>query len=126
MLLSVSTNRINGVEMIEALWSTEFRDGNNQMFGSGIVVFENGKVLGGDSGFTFVGDYSIKYGVGYASIRVKRYSNTINMQSISGLDDYVLDAVGKIDRNHMVFTGTSKSAPGFTINIDMVRRAELP
>lgn len=112
--------------MIEALWSTEFRDGNNQMFGSGIVVFENGKILGGDSGFTFVGNYSIKDGVGYASIRVRCYSNTINMQSISGLDDYVLDAVGKIDHNHMVFTGTSKSVPGFTMNIDMTRRAELP
>ena len=60
MLLSVSANKINEVEMIEALWSTEFRDGNNQMFGSGIVVFENGKVLGGDRGFTFVGNYSIK------------------------------------------------------------------
>ena len=112
--------------MIEALWSAEFRDSNNQMFGSGIVVFENGKVLGGDSAFTFVGNYFIKDGIGHATIRVKRYSNTINMQSISGLDDYVLDAIGAIDREHMIFNGTSKSAPGFTLNIDMVRRAELP
>lgn len=112
--------------MIEALWSAEFKDANDLMSGSGIVIFENGKVLGGDSGFTFVGNYEIKDGIGYASIRVRRYSNTINMQSISGLDDYTLDAVGKIDRNHMIFTGTSKSVPGFTLNIDMVRRAELP
>ena len=112
--------------MIEALWSAEFIDPNNQMFGSGIVVFENGKVLGGDSAFTLVGSYFIKDGIGHATIRVKRYSNTINMQSISGLDDYVLDATGKIDRDHMIFSGTSKSIPEFKLKIDMVRRAELP
>ena len=84
--------------MIEALWSAEFKIPNGSNFVSGIAVFENGKVLGGDSSFTWIGNYDIK----------------------------VLDVVGNINAERMELSGTSKQIPGFQLNIELIRRAELP
>lgn len=42
--------------MIEALWSVEFMS-NLQGAGAGVAVFETGRVLGGDAGYTYVGKY---------------------------------------------------------------------
>ncbi len=41
--------------MVEGLWTVQFQ--GPQGDGGGVVVFTNGKVLGGDSGFTYVGTY---------------------------------------------------------------------
>ena len=112
--------------MIEALWSAEFKIPNGSNFGSGIAVFENGKVLGGDSSFTWIGNYDIKDGVISGPLRIKRYSHSIQLPSISGLDDYVLDVVGNINAERMELSGTSKQIPGFQLNIELIRRAELP
>lgn len=37
--------------MIEALWSVEFVAANGN-YGGGVVIFESGRIFGGDSSFT--------------------------------------------------------------------------
>ena len=43
---------------VEALWSVSFQS-NFGMRGDGIVVFESGRVLGGDSVMIYTGHYRI-------------------------------------------------------------------
>ncbi len=44
--------------MIEGLWAVQYVgiQGN----GGGVVVFIDGKVLGGDTGYTYVGTYTVR------------------------------------------------------------------
>lgn len=112
--------------MIDALWAIEFKLPDNSDFGSGVAVIETGKVLGGDSSFSYIGSVSVKDGIASARIHCKKYSNKIRLSSISGVDDYMLDATGPIDPSKMRLIGTSPSIPNFKLIIEMTRIAELP
>ncbi len=46
---------------IEALWTVEFIS-NLQVFGSGVVVLETGRVFGGDAQYYYLGDFDVKHG----------------------------------------------------------------
>ncbi len=43
---------------LEGLWTIQFRH-SLKNFGTGVVVLTKGKILGGDAGFWYSGDYSI-------------------------------------------------------------------
>ena len=112
--------------MVEALWSAEFRLPNGSNFGAGIVVLETGRLLGGDSSFTYIGEYSIKDGQVSGFIRARKFSHSINLPSISGLDDSVIEISGMVGNQTMTLTGKIKALPGFTLEVSLTRRAELP
>ena len=112
--------------MVEALWSAEFRLPNGSNFGAGIVVLETGRILGGDSSFTYIGEYSIKDGQVSGFIRSQKFSHSINLPSISGLDDSVIKISGMAGEKKMTLIGKIDVLPGFILEIDLTRRAELP
>jgi hypothetical protein len=47
--------------MLEALWSVGFITGQG-LHGAGVVIFETGRVFGGDSYFYWVGSYRVGAG----------------------------------------------------------------
>lgn len=111
--------------MIEALWSVEFTS-NNNFVGAGIVVFETGRVLGGDSMMTYIGNYEISKGIVSATIAVKQYSSLSNMTSVVGLNQFTLSVQGNIAQQNMTLTGYVIEDNSKTILIKATRRAELP
>ena len=111
--------------MLEALWSVDFQS-NSQMWGTGVAVFETGRVLGGDSAMVYIGEFSVDpNGTVHAEIKVSRYS-TVPMPSVVGMENFTLSVKGKADRKEMKLTGVVKEDPSRTITIHAVRRAELP
>ena len=91
--------------MIEALWSIEFQS-NLGLLGSGVAVFETGRVLGGDSAFMYAGSYEISNGIINSKIKVTKYSDTSNMQSVMGqLNVFNLNLSGNVDASSIVLTG---------------------
>lgn len=110
--------------MIEAMWSAKF-DANKQIVGTGVVVISNGKIMGGDSGFTYIGDCSVSGGVVTARLRVKQYSSVPGMVSIAGLNDYWLTLTGQKGHDSMVLKGQPDSIPAITITVELSRLAEL-
>lgn len=110
--------------MIEAMWSAEF-DANNTIMGTGVVVISNGKIMGGDSGFTYIGDCSVSGGVVKARLRVKQYSNISGMVSIAGLNDYTLTLTGQAAHDVMVLKGHPDINPAVTITAKLSRLEEL-
>ncbi len=110
--------------MIEALWSVQFGSNLND-FGAGCVVLETGRVLGGDSGYYYVGSYKVENDVIAARIKVTHYSGELN--SIFGnVREFELQVTGKPERNIFVLNGHVEGHPELKISIRLTRRAELP
>lgn len=116
---------------IEALWSVTFVSTSGQQLsgGNGVVVLETGRVLGGDSAFTYVGRYSFnpKTDLLESEIRVRKYGQT-DMQSIFGpMVEFNLVLTGKPSGHDAIrFEGFVKEHPQLQIVIAAQRQAELP
>lgn len=110
--------------MLEALWSVDFSS-NVQGFGSGVVVLETGRVLGGDAQYFYVGSYSVENGVAYAKVNITHYAgppNTVFGQAKS----VTLQFSGKPDHNQFELQGSVVGNPALSIRVRFTRRAELP
>lgn len=112
--------------MIEALWSADFSS-NFGLNGSGVIVLETGRALGGDSSMMYVGNYTVSHdGILNGELHVTIYSSPPNMQSVVGFKDFHLLVSGKADTQSMSLTGKVKEDPARIISIFAKRRAELP
>ncbi len=58
--------------MIEGLWSVAFVS-TQENFGAGVVIFETGRVLGGDASYYYVGDYNVTNGELRANVHVTHF-----------------------------------------------------
>ena len=58
---------------LEGLWTIQFRSSLSD-FGTGVIVFTNNKILGGDAGFWYSGDYSQKNGQVTGNVLVARFT----------------------------------------------------
>jgi hypothetical protein len=92
---------------------------------AGVVVLTQGKVLGGDNAFTYVGTYQETEGMFHASVLVQNFNPAIgNVLGISG--DFTLTLRARvISSGIMEGEGSTTSAPGFGLKLRMTRRATL-
>lgn len=111
--------------MIEALWSVEF-ESSFGMRGTGVAVFETGRVFGGDASMIYTGRFEIIHGGIDATVTVKKYATVPGIASVVGLDEFTLKLTGTPDRERLVLTGHVVEAPDRKIKITGTRRAELP
>lgn len=110
--------------MIEALWSVEFVS-NVEGVGAGVAVFETGRVLGGDSAFTYIGTYKSNSGALEAEIVVSKYHN--NGFSVFGdLQKFTLHLTGIPKHDTFDVQGHVVENPTLKIVVRLTRRAELP
>lgn len=116
---------------IEALWSVTFVSTSGQLLnaGNGVVVLETGRVLGGDSAFTYIGSYTFNPKTEQidAEIRVRKYGQT-DMQSVFGpMSDFHLVLSSTANTHNAIrFEGHVKEQPSLKIVIAAQRQAELP
>jgi T3SS negative regulator,GrlR len=57
---------------VEALWTVNFATAGGA--GNGIVVFETGRIFGGDANYYWVGEYDLQNGRITANLNVSNYS----------------------------------------------------
>jgi len=120
------------MDSIEALWSINFIS-NVQLLpgqiptGGGIVVFETGHVLGGDSAMTYVGYYRCPQGDNRveADIEVNRFL-TGGVSVFGSIDHFHLKLTGQYQRDRFVMEGSMVEHPDRRITIQLIRRVELP
>lgn len=111
--------------MIEALWSVKFNS-NSNIIGSGVAVFETGRVFGGDSMMIYTGSYEIKDGKITANLSVRAYAQPQNMVSAVGLNQFNLQVMGDVARDKLILTGQVVEDPSKILIIEATRQAELP
>jgi hypothetical protein len=100
-------------ENANGLWSVEFQ---------GILILENGRILGGDTNFTFKGRYAVKDGQFICKVKVKKY-NTFLKTILP--DNYIVSLHGDYEKDKLNLTGNSDINKELLINAECIKRANL-
>lgn len=111
---------------IEGLWTIDFFSKHGA--GAGVIVFETGRVFGGDSSMFYIGDYEIKNGAVSGRIRVRVHHRIPGLTSIAGADDFEVEYSAQLSDATTQLTGKviDASANGRIIHGSMRKLAELP
>ena len=124
--------------MIEAMYGVEFVSNVNHLQGNrgiddmgyGVVIFETGRILGGDSSYVYVGEYAIDNSI--LKVNVKVTNDRKVLTSIFGnFDEFRLTGQATIkDRGYLIrefiVYGEMMENPALKIAVKFTRRAELP
>lgn len=110
--------------MLEALWSIEFVSGTGG-FGSGVVVLESGRVLGGDAQYFYVGSYAVVDHSINATVKITHYAGQ-GMSVFGQAREVTLNLTGTPAHDSFEVAGSVVGAPQASIRIRFTRRAELP
>jgi hypothetical protein len=110
-------------EKLEALWSVRFSS-NMGIHGGGVVVIENGKILGGETGYTYIGSMRADRERVIARMKVSKYM--AEAAPIFGMDHFEMELTGRPHESQIRFDGFVVGSPQHDISIDLVRRVELP
>ena len=87
---------------MEGFWTVQFV--GIQGWDAGVVTLVNGQVLGGDSGFTYIGTYTQEGNMMTAKIHVKRY--VPGVRNVMGQSEFDLELTGTLDGGVLNFTAT--------------------
>jgi hypothetical protein len=105
--------------MIDGLWTVEFRGPLG--IGGGVVVLMKGQVLGGDSGYYYVGSFDEKDDKFNAKVQVKNFMP--QSQSVfGGAGDVDLNMTGKVQGGTISGAGSPANAPQAQIAVTLTRR----
>ncbi len=108
--------------MLEGLWIVQYE--GTQGEGAGVVVFVQGRVLGGDLGYTYEGNYVIKDNWIAASVRVTNFLP--NVASVLGsVGDFDLELKAPIKENAFNATMSVVGRPGMSIVAKLTKKANL-
>jgi len=109
--------------MIEALWSVEFVAANGNS-GGGVVIFESGRIFGGDSSYYYVGSYQVNGSDISGKVRVNHYYGEVN-NIFGDYKEVTLEFSGRIQAEQFIVEGIAKE-PNSNAKIRLTRRSELP
>jgi len=94
-----------------------------QITGSGVVVFANGKVFGGETGFYYLGTYDDDGGVVKARIVVRNFDP--NIPSGFGAGDYDMDVSAIMQGDEMTGTAVVTGRPQYSLGVRLTKKANL-
>jgi len=110
---------------IEALWAVAFSTPEGAA-GTGVVVFETGRVFGGDSLYYYLGDYAVDRKTVRGKVDVIHYSGP-PMNIVGPVERLSLNYEGRIvDDNRMEATGIDPTNPQRRVAMEFVRLHNLP
>ena len=109
--------------MIEGFWIVQYEglQGN----GGGVVLFMKGKVLGGDTGYIYMGSYQTQGQSMKARVQVRNFLPDVpNVTGVVG--DFELNIEGKVEGNVITGVGSVANAQAAGIALRLTKRAEIP
>jgi hypothetical protein len=108
--------------MVEGLWIVQYV--GLQGSGGGAIVLVNGKVLGGDTGYLYIGTYTVKDSILSARVKVSNFLPEIpNVLGIKG--DFELDLRVPVSVPVMQGGMSLVGQPGAGIAVKMTKKADL-
>ena len=102
-------------EDLEGLWTARFKS-NFQTFGTGVVVFTKGRILGGDHSYYYDGSTTLDGSKLQADIKVVRF-NEAGMAIFGNLNSFNLKVIGDIHANKMELHGHMVEQSNMKISI---------
>ncbi len=107
--------------MIDGFWTIKYEAEGYR--GAGVVVLLNGRLYGGDSGFTYLGSYSENGDSVTSEINAKNFESEV--RGLMGHRDYTLSLQGRVFGDVITGSATTPSSPGVTLNFRMTKRSAL-
>jgi hypothetical protein len=101
----------------------------NELNEGGVVVLETGRVLGGDSVYSYVGDYEASGGSLTARVRVRQYNSAYQGANVFGMSDqvdYRVTLTGKRDGDVIDVKVSVDGAPQMTLPARLTFIERLP
>jgi len=109
--------------MVDGLWTVEFSSALN-LFGSGVLVLCNKKILGGDAGYYYSGEYDVKNKTIRGEVDIIRFDkNSISV--VGDLDQFRMMFTGQLSEDEFTGVAQVKNKPGLTINIRGRRKESI-
>jgi T3SS negative regulator,GrlR len=108
--------------LIDGLWTAKIQAGGNST--SGVMVFANGRVLSGDSGFVWTGTFKVSGCSVKADIHVKNYDPRIPPR-VFGVTEHDVSMYGIIKGESISATGGSPAYQGVNVSLVLTKRAAL-
>src|SRR5271169_2753966 len=102
------------MEKLDGLWTVYFRLG---FFGTGVVVFKDNRLLGGDTYYYYDGNFKLQDNRVDATIRVVRF-NLTGVAIFGNLDSFNLNVTGDISGAEMQLHGNMSEQPDMKIEIN--------
>lgn len=110
--------------MLTGLWSVAFK-ANNGINGSGILVFEDKRIVGGDDTYYYLGTYEAQGTQATGRLTVRQHAG----QSYSVANwpkEFTLLLSGIVEQPLMELTGHSEEDPRFKIRAKLRKLTDLP
>lgn len=108
--------------MLDGFWILQIE--TPQLTSGGVCVFIQGKIFGGDSGFTWVGTYSGDDRIIKARVHVHNFDPAI--QSVLGVTgDYDMHFSGNVKGDEIVGTALLANQPQHSLGVRLTKRANL-
>lgn len=108
--------------MLDGLWIVQYHGPGG--VGGGVVIFTKGQVLGGDSGFAYVGSYEEKGEALKARVSATHFDPNIpSVLGVPGNHDLLIE--GKIKDDTIEGTGALVSHPDSKIVVRLRRHHKL-
>jgi hypothetical protein len=108
--------------MIEGLWVVQYEglQGN----GGGVAVFVNGKILGGDTGYTYEGTYRVQGNMLTATVHVSNFlPNIPNVLGVVG--DFDLQIQAPVTSNIIQGAMSLVGRPGVSVAVRLTKKSSL-
>ena len=108
--------------MLDGLWIVRYH--GPQGVGGGVVVFTKQQVLGGDSGFTYVGSYELKGDLMMAKVSVKNFDASVpNVLGVPGNFELLIE--GRVKNDIIDGTGALATHPDTKLVVQLSREHKL-
>jgi len=109
--------------MIDGLWTAEFGSSVG-VFGGGVAVFKDGRILGGDGGYFYLGDYQVTGNSLRATINVFPFIEDYESAFKTVGRNFTLDLEGSlIDDKTATAQGQPREMPGLRLGVKLTKRA---
>lgn len=110
--------------MIDGFYTVSFLS-NFGFSGTGVAVFKDGKVYGGDSEMTYLGQYSVDSNEVSATLAISKYSDHANLASVVGLNNFHLKIQGQLAALEFSLVGCVVEDSSRTITIHVKKYSDL-
>lgn len=107
---------------IEGLWIAKFTAA--QINGSGVAVFINGKIFGGETGFYYIGTYAAYDRVVKALVLIRNFDPSIP-SGFGVPGDYEMDVSATLQGDEMTGTAVVTGHPQYSLAIRLTKKANL-
>lgn len=106
---------------IDGLWTAEFGSTTGS-FGGGVAVFQNGRILGGDGTYFYVGEYKLKGGGFDATLKISPFIDGAQSVFKTVGQELTLELTGTFNGNLAIGQGHLRGKPEVRFGVKLTKR----